>query len=59
MPGLVCTVVLPDGSRCSYQAVGDSARDRLIDLLRHQDSHLPELRAAHKVEQPSGNNRVH
>lgn len=32
----ICDVVLPDGTRCGYVAVGLTQRDRIIDLHKHQ-----------------------
>jgi len=32
----ICDVLLPDGTRCGYVALGLTAKDRIADLHRHQ-----------------------
>lgn len=40
----ICDVVLPDGTRCGYVAVGLTQRDRVTDLHKHQDAvHVVEF----------------
>lgn len=39
---IFCRVVLPNGERCGYVPQGESAKDKLIDLFKHErDVHLP------------------
>lgn len=39
---IICRVII-DGKQCGYEPPLDlSPRDRVIDLLRHRDTHLPQ-----------------
>lgn len=35
----ICDVLLPDGTRCGYVALGLTAKDRIADLHRHQHAY--------------------
>lgn len=44
MPNLLilCRVLLPNGERCGYVPQGETAKEKLTDLFKHElDVHLP------------------
>jgi len=42
IPALVCLVSV-GGRSCGYVPAGDTYRDRLIDLFRHQRVHVEQM----------------
>lgn len=38
----ICRLIV-NGSECGYHGQGDTAKEKLADLFRHQDTHKPHV----------------